>query len=275
MKPGNGSTHFEAAAISVLDRAAEIDGRAEVDRPTRTHFVFVFPVLLTFVAGCGVTKEFHQSYPFAPDGRVILEAATGGATIRGWNRDEVRVSVIASAPSGEKLRQTRIRVEPGPESIRLWSEETTLEGEETIEDAGPGPATVHYILDVPQSAVLEKIDIYAGGLEIAGVRGSITARVGAGSIHTDFDAMGQSPASIVLETLDGGITVRLPRRADVRIDAQAWGGNIRSDIGIPMRNTLPNGDLVSELREVVGEGRSRLRMTAKGGDITLREIPGR
>jgi hypothetical protein len=230
---------------------------------------------IALLGGCGITKEFHQTYPLASDGTVVLEQVTGGARIRGWDREELRLSAVARAHRNERLREADIRVETSPKAIRILTDYPGGVPSSTSSPWRPGaPASVEYVLDVPQDVDLERVEVYRSGLRIVGIRGSIRARVEEGTIEASFDRMSSADVAVTLEAVDGNIVVRLPTRADVQIVAQARRGGIVSQIGIPVRATRPNGSQVSELREIVGTGQARLRLTVTRGNISIERAAG-
>ena len=229
---------------------------------------------LVCLTGCGITKEYHQTYAFPPDGRIYLETVTGGAQIVGWDRNEVQVSVIAKSNRSEDLQNTEIRIETDADSMRLWTDAVEVSAGSDAASAHPGgPANVQYILSVPRGISFERIEVFDSSLDITGVRGSIRARVRNGDIRASFDELGDTATTVSLETLGGAISVRFPYRPDVRLDAHSSRGTIESDFGIPMRSTLPNGGEFSDVREIVGAGRVRVRLYATDGSVTIRQAP--
>jgi hypothetical protein len=229
---------------------------------------------IVFLTGCGITKEYHQTYALPADGRIVLETVTGGAQIVGWDREEVKVSVIATASSSQNLQNTAIRIEPGADSIRLWTEPVDVNLVSAREAGRPGgPASVQYLLNVPRTANLERVEVFDSDLEIVGVLGNIRARVRGGDIRAFFDRLGDEITTVNLECLGGSISIRLPPRPDVQIDAHASGGEITSAFGIPLRSTLASGGQYSDLREIFGDGRVRMRLNTTDGGIRILEAP--
>jgi len=229
----------------------------------------VFGALL--VGGCGVTQEVHRSFPLAPDGRITLVNATGGARIEAWDYDEIRVDATTTAPDRARLERAVPRFDADPTSIRIWTEAREPEVRVPNRPLRSGPTTVRYELMVPRGATLERVDA-GGSLSIRDVRGDIRAVTRDGSMRVELDRV-SGERTIVLEADRGDITLVLPPPSDVRLNARAEGGVIASDIGIPLRNAQPGGGIVSELEEVRGNGSARIRLLARGGDIEIRTRP--
>jgi hypothetical protein len=48
-------------------------------------------------------REAHETYPFEANGRISLENINGDVDITAWDRDEVKIDVLISAYSQERL----------------------------------------------------------------------------------------------------------------------------------------------------------------------------
>lgn len=228
-------------------------------------------LMLWTLAGCGISKELHRTFPLTGDGNVVLENATGGATISAWDYDEIKVDAVTRARHGKRLQEAEVRFDAQPASIRVWTEYIATDPEATVPLARNQRATVHYDLTVPRYASLERIRIVDSNLVIRGVRGNIQAIVKNGSIRATVDRL--EAGAIALEAQGGDIVVTIPERADVRLEARARNGTISSMLGIPMRSALPGGGIESHLEGIFGTGASRIRLSTTGGDIEIRTTP--
>ena len=56
------------------------------------------------------TQEFHQTYALAAGGRVALANINGSVHISGWDRNEVQITAVKRAVSGEILERLRVHV---------------------------------------------------------------------------------------------------------------------------------------------------------------------
>ena len=75
---------------------------------------------------------------------------------------------------------------------------------------------------------------------------------------------------LVFETQGGDIDLTLPRNPDIRLDATARNGSIDTSLGIPLRNALPGGSIVSKLEGIFGNGSTSIKLNAINGDIRIR-----
>lgn len=136
-------------------------------------------------------QSFQTDTTFAvPQGaRLHVENQGGDITIRGWDRNQIRVQASHS-------RRTRIDILVSPAVVRLEAE------------ADRGPANmVDYQITVPAWMALDLEGLYTI-IDVTGVRGAITAET------VDGDITVKGPAeSVKLETVQGKLVVQGVRGA--------------------------------------------------------------
>jgi DUF4097 and DUF4098 domain-containing protein YvlB len=221
-------------------------------------------------------EEFHKSYPLTADGRISLKNINGGVTVTAWDKNEVQVDAIKSANSQEKLTEAKIEVTAGSSAIDIRTHYP--------EESHNNPASIAYTLHVPRKARVDKIELVNGKISIEGVQGDIHASSVNGAVEaTNADgevhlssvnghvlAELQIPKSPVnLETVNGGVDVRLASNAAAEISASTVHGGISNDFNIPVNRERWAG---SELRARLGEGGPAIKLSTVNGGIHITRV---
>ncbi|HKS27455.1 MAG TPA: DUF4097 family beta strand repeat-containing protein [Pyrinomonadaceae bacterium] len=231
-------------------------------------------------------EEFHQTYQLSPQGRIQLENISGNVRVTGWDRSEVKVDAVKSAYTRERLDEAQIVVEPGTDSLRIYTKYPESNQSFRSDQQGRlnNPARVEYTLFVPRGARIDSIEVVSGGVSLEGltgdvhassVSGSVTARglVGearlstvSGSVEADFTQL-SAAKSIALASVSGTVTITLPSDANASLRANNVSGGIRNDFGLPVRK----GDYVGyDLAGQLGQGATRIKLANVSGQINIR-----
>ena len=227
-------------------------------------------------------EEFHQTYPLAATGRVSLENINGAVHIKTWERNEVKVDAVKTAPTRERLIEAEIKIDSfGPESINIkteyprWTDDRDRRHEE--------PASVEYTLTMPRTARLESVELINGALDIDGLAGEVKAstingRLKArgltneaklstinGSLEATFERL-NTGQSIILNSVNGQIVLTIPSDASAQLRASTVHGNISNDFGLPVRR----GEYVGrDLAGTLGSGGTRIKLGNVNGQIKI------
>lgn len=219
-------------------------------------------------------EEFHKSYPLTADGRVSLKNINGAVTIQAWDKNEVQVDAVKTADEQSKLAEAKIEVTAGSSSIDIRTHYP--------DRTNHNPANVEYTLHVPRKARLDKIDLVNGRIKIEGVDGFIRAasvngsveatqvagEISLSSVNGRVYAELQAPKrSVNLETVNGGLEVRLPSDAAAEINASTVHGGISNEFNIPVNRERWVG---SEMRARLGDGGANIKLSAVNGGIQIR-----
>lgn len=222
-----------------------------------------------------VSEEFHQTYALPDGGRVSVKNIVGPVRIAAWDRSEVSVDAVKRATSQEILAEAQIKVEARPDAIDI---ETTYPI-----SSNNKPASVEYTINVPRKAQLERIEIITGKLEIDNVSGDVSASNTNGQIiargltsearlstvngrlEASFADLNKGK-SILLKSVNGQITLRLPDNANADVKASSMRGRIKNDFGL----TANRGELSgTSLAGVLGQGGSRITLDNMNGSIAI------
>jgi DUF4097 and DUF4098 domain-containing protein YvlB len=239
------------------------------------RLIAIFALATAGMLAQGLREEFHQTYPLAPNGRVILKNVNGGVRITGWDRPEVKVDAVKQGRTQQSLDEARIEINAGGDMIDIQTRypENNRDG-----------ASVTYTLAVPRTALLESVGTVNGGVEIEGVTGPVKAssvngdvRVrGAigdmklksvnGRVEAAFDRIGGNEVS--LDTVNGAVEVALPAGVGAQLNASTVHGDINSDFDLPIRRAEfgPGADV----KATIGGGGTSLKLKTVNGSINLR-----
>ncbi len=242
----------------------------------------ILALLMAIPAHAQVTQEFHKTVPLSADGRVSLSNINGDVEITGWNKNEVQIDAVKTAPDQQRLDEARIEVNGGGSSVKI---ETRYPSHITNNN----PASVHYTLHVPQNARLDKIDLVNGSLNVQRVSGEVNADLVNGKLRAS-DLAGTADLATVNGTIDanytslnnvreiklksvnGSVDLLLPQSPNAGVSASTVNGSISTDfpltvkghwVGKNMSGTLGSGGVHIELDNVngsihVGPGRGSL-----------------
>ncbi|HEX8747467.1 MAG TPA: DUF4097 family beta strand repeat-containing protein [Pyrinomonadaceae bacterium] len=233
-----------------------------------------------------VQEEFHQTYQLSPQGRIQLENINGSVRITGWDRNEVKVDAVKWAYTRERLDEAQIIVEPGTDSLRIYTRYPERNQNFRSDPQGKlnNPATVEYTLFVPRGARIDAVEIINGGVSLEGlagdvrassINGNVTARglrgeaklsTINGNLEADFNQLDASK-SIALASVNGNVAITLPSDASANLRANNVHGGIQNDFGLPVRK----GEYVGyDLAGQLGQGATRIRLANVNGQITIR-----
>ncbi|MBM3728626.1 MAG: hypothetical protein FJW40_24775 [Acidobacteria bacterium] len=205
-------------------------------------------------------------------GRVEVEGFNGSVEITGWDREEVEVSGTKYASSEDRLKEIKVDVAGGGDSLRIVT---------TRPANRRGGAGVKFILRVPRKVTLERISSSNGPMRVEGIEGSARLKTSNGSLRLaaltgDVDATTsnggieatQLKGNAVFSTSNGGV------RAEVSgyVEANTSNGPIRVRLmepgsSRPLRFTTSNGPVELTLEKLKGND---IRAESSNGPIVVR-----
>src|SRR5580765_4505955 len=236
-------------------------------------------------AGEVLEDVVERRFPLAPSGTFSLRAIDGTVEIFGTDSSEVKIVAIKKAFSPERLNAIAIRVDARQDAINIETTPPPAPRHHFSDRSG----TVEYIINIPQTARIARIELPNGDLVIDGMRGaSIAADLGSGqlvthncfcdqTIHVNqgalnvfFDWMEEErPISIEAGIESGTMVARLPTDAGFHLHAVSKDGHVSSDFS-PME-TRKGDD--SEINEVIGDNATaKLSFRAGEGNIHVSEV---
>ena len=227
------------------------------------------------VNGANVTEEFHTTIPLNVHGSVSLENINGDVEITGWNRNEVQIDAVKSARDQQRLDEARIEVEGSGDAVHIRTRYP--EGQNNN-----NPASVHYTLRVPAGAMIDKINLINGNLEISQVSGEVSANLVNGKL-TAHDLAGRARFSTVngasnvayrtlndvsevkISAVNGPIDLTLPASPNAEVTASSVNGNIKTDFPMQVESKFMSRRLTGTL----GSGGTRIDLSNVNGSTHI------
>jgi DUF4097 and DUF4098 domain-containing protein YvlB len=227
------------------------------------------------VNGANVSEEFHKTVPLSATGQVSLENVNGNVEITGWDRKEVQIDAVKSARDQQGLNQARIEVEGSGNAVHIRTRYP--EGQ-----SNNNPASVHYTLHVPAGAVIDKVNLVNGNLEITQVSGEVNANLVNGKL-TAHDLAGRARFSTVngasnvayrtlnnvsevkISAVNGPIDLTLPPSPNAQLSVSSVNGNIKTDFPMQVESSFMSRRLTGTL----GSGGTRIDLSNVNGSTHI------
>jgi hypothetical protein len=226
-----------------------------------------------------VTEEETFSYKLNDGGELSVSNVNGSITVTGGSGDNVEIVAIKSADSQKILDGIKVEISATPDAIVI---------ETDLSDSGGwfknNGGQVDYEIVVPAGTMLDSVRTVNGDVEISGVAGETIAKsvngdldlrdlasdarfsTVNGSIDASFSKL-EGQQKVVAETVNGRVTLRLPKNADVAISADTLNGSINgSDFGLE----IDKGFIGSDLKGNIGSGSASLNIDTLNGSIKIR-----
>lgn len=222
------------------------------------------------------TDRLVRTLTLRPDQPIVVEASVGEVTIQGWDRSDVSVEIVRTAPSRELLGRLPIVLadDAGPE-LRV--------GVVQPGDGKDPRLRANLTLSVPRRARLERVQVFEGRLSLRQLSGEVRAVINRGSIQAsrlagsirlettigaiDLERASLSPGGLLrLRTFNGNVRIAFEERpTDARILALTLSGRITSDIPLERKDQF--GPRFAGV--VLGKGEPVLSIDVVTGDITI------
>lgn len=223
-----------------------------------------------------LTEELHKTYTIDPDGRISLKNVNGAVHISAWDRNEVQVDATKRARTKEALNEAEIVIDAASSSISIRTRYPESNGRRES-------ARVEYTLKVPRRARLFAIETVNGGVDVAGVSGSVKvssvngpvkarnlaneAQLSTvnGPLEASFDKLEGTP-TISLHTVNGSISLSIPDKSNAELQASTVHGGIANDFG----TSEPHGARPGKsLKGQIGKGGAHIKLSSVNGRIRI------
>jgi DUF4097 and DUF4098 domain-containing protein YvlB len=243
---------------------------------TATTVMFKNNTTQQFQAREKVREEFRQTYPLAAGARIHLKNVVGTVRITTWERNEVRVEAMKTAPTRQILDDASIKIESSPTEISILTKYPEMSNNEQ--------AVVEYNLTVPRSVAMLDAHVDIASLYIDGVGGDVTAssingeviahglageaRLSTinGRLEASFERLNKSK-HVTLTSVNSGIILTLPPDASAEVWANSQHSSIKNDFGLQVQRSDFRG---SALNGTIGSGGTRITLNNDYGTIHIR-----
>ncbi len=216
-------------------------------------------------------------YPLEAGGRLSIQNVKGSIEVQGWDRDQVEVTVVKTAPRAcGCLNQARVLASP---EAGGWLFTTVYTG------SVKAPLRVDYLVRAPEELRLERVstlrgkiaihniegaaraDTLEGDIQETGVSGRLEARSLNGNIQVALRRMTGRGGGLSLETINGNIELVLPPRPNAELELSTVAGRIATPYALEA-SSVP-GDTMKLKR--LGRGGERLLLRTVRGNLSVEE----
>jgi len=240
--------------------------------------------------GCGSPDErtleeiIEQSYKIEPTTSISIRNLDGSIQVYGSASNEMTLQATKRAYSTNRLKQIAINVSVQPGSVTI---ETNFPKKSTwglFDRSG----TVDYIIVVPQTASISRLELANGEVSVEEVRGqnvdaglgsgrmflrncfsNVDATVGRGTLTLAYEWWEPGKFSMQANIADGNVRAFLPSDAAFHLIAETVHGEIASDFGAEEQRPAEPATKID--MSVNSGGEVGIQMHATEGNIKIVE----
>ncbi len=218
-----------------------------------------------------------SNYPLPANGRVTVENVRGTIQVEGWDRPQVELTVLKTAPDGcNCLDDAAVIAKPDKGG---WSFHTLYSG------SASQPVRVDYRLRVPRQVRLDElrtvqgeisvrdvegnvvVETLNGDIQETGVSGQVSAHSLNGNIHVSLRTLQNSSSGLSFETVNGNVSLILPPKPNADLELSSVDGNVVTPY--PLQVSSHPGDQAERCR--VGRGGVSILLRTVRGNVHVAE----
>jgi DUF4097 and DUF4098 domain-containing protein YvlB len=231
-----------------------------------------------------LNEAIEQTYKIEPSSSMSIHNGNGSIAIHGTNTPELQLRVIKKANSSEQLSSIHINVAPQPDFVSITTNFLQPKNKALFAASG----TVDYMVSVPPTIRLRRVDLDNGKLAIDGMRGeevqanvvdgqlvirncfaNIHARIANGTLDLLYDHPDQRQFSVDAQITSGNARIVIPRAGSFHVRAETVTGKIINDFA---ETVEVNGRTLRKIDMSFGkEARSEIKLRVTTGDIRIAE----
>ena len=248
---------------------------------TNRSFVLGVAALLLVAAPVSAAGQqvWRATYPLTAGGDLALESVHGGIWIEGWDRAEVEVTAFKrTAGNPSDLEKVEVKVDSGADWLTL---RTVYRGQTDQ------PVRVDFRLRVPRQVQITRIGTVQGDIYLRALEGPVRAQTLSGNItgvdlagetvfhatngnvSASFRALPEADEAVVLDTLNGNVTVVLPPGSNADLLLKTVAG--QTETPFAWKTSLSSGGQRARVR--AGRGGVEIRLSTVRGDVRVLEKP--
>jgi hypothetical protein len=233
-------------------------------------------ITAAFADDTRVTETFSHTYPLTANGSLHLENSNGAVEISGWDKNEVSVEAVKTAPTAEDLARVHIKVETAPDRLSV-----TSEYDKKWYLVGSWRGEVRYTVRVPFGTTLQDLSVINGDIKVTDVKGSLTLK----TLNGHIEASGVSATSrfetvngpvavqyaqltgvdtITLRTVNGECSLTLPKDSAYTLHSKSVSGSVRTDGALKIEKTG-----LGQLEARTGEGGPTIHFQSVNGGLAI------
>jgi len=245
--------------------------------------------LSALLCGCGGSTQpleeiFEHTYPFNPGAPISLTSIDGSVQIYGSATPEIHLQVIKKACTAARLQSISVNVSAQPNSISIETIFPPTKNWSFSDRSG----TVDYIIIVPETARIARLELRNGEISVAGMQGGdvhanpgngrlfirdcfcdVQAREVTGALILMYDWWNPRKFSADTQIVDGNLFAVIPGDASFHLIAEAANGKIGNDFAEKEERT---GTAVTKVDSLVGASpQATINLRAIDGNIKIVE----
>lgn len=237
--------------------------------------------------GCGksndqaVEQTAEQTYEIDPDGALSFRNPTGSLRIFGSDYGGMKIKTIKKAWGAEQLNAIAARVTVQTKSVSI---ETSFPPQKTWRFHHRS-GSVDYVITLPRTVKISRLDLENGNLRIEGMRGDVRAdlvngeldarncfgniqlSVANGSLDLTYEKWQQRPFAVEARMIGGNARVFLPRAASFHLLAETAKGNVSNHFARPEEQDSRKATRVN--MSIGPEPRPEINLHITKGDIEI------
>jgi DUF4097 and DUF4098 domain-containing protein YvlB len=231
------------------------------------------------------TEVLEKTYPIDPKARLTIRHLSGSVSIRGSDTEELKLQATKRGGSPAQLKNININVvaETGAVSIS-----TSTVPEKKGSRRGPA-STVDYVLVVPRTITIARLDLEEGKVLIEGMEGddvranvvdgqvsirncsrNIYVALANGDLDLSYEDWADAPFTAYAQITHGNARISIPRDASFHARAQTATGKISNDFADMVQ--VKGGSLQKIDISVGPNGGHELAVRVTTGDITIAAV---
>ncbi|RKY79130.1 hypothetical protein DRQ12_04465 [candidate division KSB1 bacterium] len=256
--------------------------------------IFSQGMCIDFALGAHAQKHIEKVYSFAPGGYISVNNINGEVIVESWGRNEVKLEVEIEVRASSKhkaeqyLNEVEIVIDEAENRIEIeaeypWRDQGFGGILSWLFGGGHPKLKVNYHLFTPKEVdmfaktVNGQIQIYEvrgdiearatnGRIEVKNVAGSINCKTVNGSILAELSEVTKFE-EMSFKTVNGSITLRLPKNINANFEAKTVNGHIETDFPITLQGRIDR----HRVRGRINKGGGSIYLSTVNGSISVRE----
>lgn len=229
-------------------------------------------------ASAKVTDTNTTVFDTSSHPRLSIKNINGDLIVEGWNKNTIEVTAVKTAKNQEDLDNVQIFSEKNGDRVAIRVEYKHNHDDWDNNQTG----AVDFTLHVPAGTEIDRVEFVNGDIEITGVDGDVEASsvngevsgrklggdVNLSTVNGEVELVATSDiSSIRMNSVNGDITLLLPKKFDARIEAGTLHGDITAIEGADVDATRFSG---TSMRGVIGKGTMKVDLNTVNGSIQIR-----
>lgn len=238
-------------------------------------------LVISASANADVQNEIVKTFSVGEQAELRLENVNGEVDIKGWSKNEIKVTAVIMAKNQEALDRISVDMDKNARGVSV---ETHYKHNNGWGKNNSG--SVDYTVMVPNQARLSSIELVNGSLTVDGVAGEMDINLvnGSivasgltsdseinsvnGSIDVTYQSISKDLRDISIDTVNGRIELNLPDDISADVDIETMHGSIKNDFGLSANKNMFAG---KNLNGTIGSGDVKISIESVNGGVRLRK----